>query len=66
MAKDLQMKWLGAAGWLLRWGDQNLLIDPFFHRPPNAKPTLPIGLSDLPPIDLLLLTHGHCGRCQRI
>ena len=53
------MKWLGAAGWLLTWRDQTIVLDPFFHRPPQARPTLPITRDELPDIDHLLVTHAH-------
>ena len=53
------MKWLGAAGWLLHYGDTTIAIDPFFHRPPEARPTLPIGRDELPTLDYLLITHCH-------
>ncbi len=53
------MKWLGAAGWLLSWGDTTIALDPFFHRPPQARPNLPITRDELPPIDHLLVTHAH-------
>ncbi len=53
------MKWLGAACWLLEWQQTKILLDPFFHRPRDAKPVLPIGPADLPPLDYLLVTHAH-------
>ena len=59
MNHDLRLTWLGAAGWLIRWRDRVIVLDPFFHRPPQARPTLPIGRDDLPPIDHLVATHGH-------
>lgn len=59
MTADLRLTWLGAAGWLIRWRERVIVLDPFFHRPPQARPTLPITRDELPPIDLLVATHGH-------
>jgi L-ascorbate metabolism protein UlaG (beta-lactamase superfamily) len=56
---QLEMTWLGAAGWLLRHRDHTVAIDPFFQRPPAARPHLPIRRDELPLLDYLLLTHGH-------
>ncbi|HTM21997.1 MAG TPA: MBL fold metallo-hydrolase [Kofleriaceae bacterium] len=56
---NLEMTWLGAAGWLLRHGDTTIAIDPFFHRPPAARPILALRRDDLPVIDYLLATHAH-------
>ena len=56
---DLEMTWLGAAGWLLRHRGATIAVDPFFQRPPAARPVLPIGRDELPALDYLLLTHGH-------
>jgi len=53
------MTWLGAAGWLLRHRGAVIAIDPFFQRPPAARPVSPIGRDQLPPIDYLLATHAH-------
>ncbi len=53
------MTWLGAAGWLLRHREVTIAVDPFFQRPPAARPVLPIRRDQLPVLDYLLLTHGH-------
>ncbi|MEM7346437.1 MAG: MBL fold metallo-hydrolase, partial [Chloroflexota bacterium] len=55
----MQLTWLGAAGFKVDTSEgATFLIDPFFSRPPEATPPLPINLSDLGPVDEILLTHG--------
>lgn len=62
--------WLGHASVLLRLGGMNILADPVFsHRiGPRIGPVtmglsrlcpLPAGRAQLPPIDLILITHAH-------
>lgn len=58
-----RLMWLGHASWLVQVGRANLLIDPVFsaqigwfyprHVPPALTP------EQLPPIHLVLITHGH-------
>ena len=57
-----QVIWLGHASFLLQLGTRNVLIDPILgHRLGTYKrhqgPALEI--SELPPIDVLLISHGH-------
>lgn len=56
---DLQLTWLGVAGWLLEWRGTRIAIDPFFARPAHARPALPITREELGPLDYLLVTHAH-------
>jgi N-acyl-phosphatidylethanolamine-hydrolysing phospholipase D len=59
--------WLGHASFLLQGCGVSLLIDPIFSRHcapfplPGLRRTVPLPcrLSDLPPIDAVLLTHSH-------
>ena len=51
-------RWLGAAGFELRLGSTNLLIDPYVSRIPEARPSLSLGTADLC-ADAVFLTHGH-------
>jgi L-ascorbate metabolism protein UlaG (beta-lactamase superfamily) len=55
----LELTWLGAAGFKLDTSEgATLLIDPFLSRSLQAKPPLPIQLTDLYPVDEILLTNG--------
>ena len=55
----MELTWLGAAGFELDTSEgATLLIDPFLSRPDRAYPLLPLRLTDLYPIDEILLTNG--------
>lgn len=55
----MRLIWLGAAGFKLDTSEgATLLIDPFLSRPSKATPRLPILLTDLYPIDEILLTNS--------
>lgn len=66
--------WLGHASFLLMGAGMRILIDPVFsdycapfpfHFPAlKRKVPPPIALHDLPPIDLILLTHSHYDHCD--
>lgn len=59
--------WLGHASYLLRWGGQTLITDPFLSNVAAPRPapaprrfTRPaLRARELPPIDWLLISHGH-------
>lgn len=59
--------WLGHASYLLRWGGQTLLTDPFLSNVAAPRPaTTPrrfvppaLRAHELPPIDWLLISHSH-------
>lgn len=56
-----RLMWLGHASWLVELDGLHALIDPLFGRAalvPRAAPA-PLTVDQLPPIDVLLLTHGH-------
>ena len=56
----MQLIWLGAAGFRIETREGAvILIDPFLSRPKGATPLLPIQITDLFPVDEILLTHGH-------
>lgn len=53
------LTWLGAAGFRVDTDEgATFLVDPYLSRPKQAKPTLPIQLADLSPIDEIFLTNG--------
>ncbi len=61
-----RLMWLGHAAFLFRLGGRNVLVDPFLGPiagpgPFGPKRFAPPGLavSQLPPIDVLLITHNH-------
>lgn len=55
----MELTWLGAAGFKLDTREgATLLIDPFLSRPNQAYPLLPLRLTDLYPVDEILLTNG--------
>ncbi len=55
----MKLTWLGAAGFKVDTSEgATLLIDPFLSRPKNARPPLPVQLSDLCTVDEILLTNG--------
>ncbi len=66
-ARGDRLTWLGHASFLLRLGDKTIVTDPFLSD--HASPVPPLGpkrfappalrARDLPPIDILLLTHNH-------
>ena len=51
-------RWLGTAGFELRLGATNILIDPYLSRTPEARPSLALGPADVR-ADAVFLTHGH-------
>lgn len=66
-AEDLSLTWIGHATFLVQLGGVNLLTDPHFSdraspvqwAGPRRLSRLPVGISDLPPIDLVVLSHDH-------
>ncbi len=58
-----RFRWLGVAGFELRWAGATILVDPWLSRPPDARPVLPLRLDDViegdAPIQAILVTHGH-------
>ena len=53
------LTWLGTAGFRVETAEGAIfLIDPFLSRPKEARPVLPIQLTDLFPVDEIFLTHG--------
>lgn len=59
---DAQLTWIGHATFLLTLGGKRILIDPVFAPKIGPIPRISppgIALQDLPPIDLVLITHNH-------
>ncbi len=60
--KELALTWIGHASFLIQFADLNAIVDPNFANwlfllKRLKRPGLKV--SDLPPIDLVLLTHAH-------
>jgi L-ascorbate metabolism protein UlaG (beta-lactamase superfamily) len=49
------LTWLGHACFLLEHGERRVIIDPFL----SGNPFAPLAPHDLPPLDAILVTHGH-------
>jgi len=75
-AAGLGACWIGQATMLLRIGGRTILTDPHFgeHAVPKllGRPAgrrrstpLPMSIADLPPIDLLLLSHAHMDHWEK-
>ena len=59
---DVALTWIGHASFLVQFNDLNILIDPNFANWLFLLKRLKragLRISDLPPIDLVLLTHAH-------
>jgi N-acyl-phosphatidylethanolamine-hydrolysing phospholipase D len=62
-----RLTWIGHAGFLLQAGGVNVLTDPQFSERASPVPfagpkrvvPLPLGIEDLPRIDVVLITHNH-------
>ena len=59
---DLGITWLGHAGFLIQHDDVNILVDPnwaLWHGPVKRLRHPSLYAHDMPPIDLVLITHAH-------
>ena len=62
MMDQLGVTWLGHAGFFAQLGGVNVIIDPnwaLWHGPVKRLRHPSLWASDLPPIDLVLITHAH-------
>lgn len=65
---DVALTWIGHASFLIQWNDLNVLVDPNFANWLFLLKRLKragLRLRDLPPIDLVLLTHAHFDHFHR-
>ncbi len=66
-AANPSVTWIGQATVLVRLAGRNVLIDPIFSERASPLPfvgpkrvaPLPIDIPDLPPVDVVLITHNH-------
>jgi L-ascorbate metabolism protein UlaG (beta-lactamase superfamily) len=60
MAPDkINLTWLGAAGFLLRYAGEELLLDPLLSRPEGSDPMTEFRSEDFDRVSLILVSHGH-------
>lgn len=59
MSEELVLRWLGTAGFEIRWVGRVVLIDPYLTRNPRARPALDVRPGDLSAAEHILLSHGH-------
>jgi L-ascorbate metabolism protein UlaG (beta-lactamase superfamily) len=67
LPRDARIQWLGHASFFVELDDVRLVIDPIFGRAGGVVSRLapaPLGPDDLPPIDAVLITHGHHDHCD--
>jgi len=58
------LRWLGTAGFQVRYRGHELALDPYLSRPPGAVPELHFAAEDLAGASLVLVTHGHFDHAQ--
>ncbi len=56
---EISLKWLGTAGFHLRFSGGDILLDPFLSRPPGAQPDISFSREDFRSVSLILVSHGH-------
>lgn len=57
--KRIVLRWLGTAGFHLRFGADEILLDPFLSRLPGARPAIRALPADFRRVRLILVSHGH-------
>lgn len=60
----ITLRWLGTAGFLVRYRGHELAIDPYLSRPPGATPAVHVTPDELSGASLVLITHGHFDHAQ--
>jgi L-ascorbate metabolism protein UlaG (beta-lactamase superfamily) len=55
----LSLRWLGTAGFHLRTGGGELLLDPYLSRIPGARPVIDFYPDEFRDVSLILVSHGH-------
>ena len=55
----ITLRWLGTAGFQLRHGDLELLLDPYISREEGARPAIDLSADEFAGASLILLSHGH-------
>jgi len=55
----IALRWLGTAGFHLRFRGKELLLDPFLSRLPGARPAIRARPTDFRGVSLILVSHGH-------
>jgi len=55
----ITLKWLGTAGFHMKVGGREILLDPFLSRPAGASPAIKARPADFSGVSLILISHGH-------
>lgn len=55
----ITLRWLGTAGFHIRHGDLELLLDPYLSREEGARPEIDLSAGEFDGASLILLSHGH-------
>lgn len=55
----IELRWLGTAGFHLRFAGGELLLDPYLSRLPGARPAIRFSLQEFRGVSLILVSHGH-------
>lgn len=70
--ENVHLTWIGHSTLLIRTSTQTILLDPIFSRRaspfsfagPKREPPLPLEFAELPPIDVVLISHDHYDHCD--
>lgn len=55
----MEIQWLGCAGFLIKFGDQVILLDPYLSRNPAARPVQLLGPREMGAASRIFISHGH-------
>jgi len=58
-ASRIELRWLGTAGFHLRFAGAELLLDPYLSRLPGARPEIRFSPGEFRKVSLILVSHGH-------
>ena len=57
--KQIEFRWLGTAGFHVKYGELELLLDPYLSRPVGAKPLIRVSKETFSQVSWILVSHGH-------
>ncbi len=56
---EINITWYGTACIVLTLGNYRIMLDPFLDRNAKSQPVLMTKKAEVPPVDVILVTHGH-------